>query len=43
MRTGSVAGTVTGRWSLPPVKTRTSLNAGMSLLTGSVSSNRPSS
>ena len=43
IRTGSVAGTVTGRWSLPPVKTRMSLKLGMNLLTGSVSAKRPSS
>ena len=43
IRTGSVAGTVTGRWSEPPVKTRTPANDGMNRLTGSVSWNAPSS
>ncbi len=43
IRTGSVAGTVTGRRSEPPVYTRTSANEGMNLLTGSVSSKAPSS
>ena len=43
IRIGSVAGLVTGRSSLPPVKTRWFLKLGMNLLTGSVSSNAPSS
>ncbi len=43
IRTGSMAGTVTALMSEPPVNTRTSANDGMNLLTGSVSSNAPSS
>ena len=43
IRTGSVAGTVTAFRSDPPSKTRTSANAGMNELTGSVSSKAPSS
>lgn len=43
IRTGSVAGTVTCRWSEPPAKTRAPANAGMNALTGSLSSNAPSS
>ena len=43
IRTGSVAGTVAGRWSDPPAYTRTSAKAGMNLLTGSLSSKAPSS
>ena len=43
MRTGSVAGTVICLMSDPPVNTRTSAKDGMNLLTGSVSSNAPSS
>ena len=43
IRTGSVAGTVTGLTSDPPVNTRTSANEGMNALTGSFSSNAPSS
>src|SRR5262245_14411944 len=43
IRTGSTAGTVTGLTSDPPVKTLTSAKDGMNLLTGSVSSNAPSS
>jgi hypothetical protein len=43
MRTGSVAGTVTGRWDDPPEKTRTPAKDGMKRSTGSVSSKAPSS
>ena len=42
-RTGSVAGTVTGRRSEPPTNTRTSAKEGMNALTGSVSATAPSS
>ena len=41
--TGSTAGAVTCFRSEPPAYTRTSLKAGMNLLTGSVSANPPSS
>ena len=43
IRTGSVAGTVTGLRSDPPAYTRTPANEGMNALTGSVSSKAPSS
>ena len=43
IRTGSVTGTVTCRRSEPPAYTRTSAKDGMNELTGSVSSNPPSS
>ena len=43
IRTGSVAGTVSGLASDPPAYTRTSPNDGMRSCTGSVSSNAPSS
>ena len=43
IRTGSVAGTVTGLFWLPPAQTRASANAGMKRSTGSLSSNAPSS
>ena len=43
MRTGSVAGTVSGLFWLPPAHTRASANAGMKRETGSLSSNAPSS
>ena len=43
IRTGSDAGTVTGRMSVPPVNTRTSAKDGMKRLTGSFSSKPPSS
>ena len=43
IRTGSVAGTVTGFRSDPPVTTRASAKDGMKALTGSVSSKAPSS
>jgi hypothetical protein len=43
IRTGSVAGTVTVLSSGPPAYTRTPANEGMNALTGSVSSNAPSS
>ena len=43
MRTGSIAGRVTGLFWLPPAQTRASSNAGMKFATGSLSSNAPSS
>ena len=43
MRTGSVAGTVSCRRSEPPAYTLTPAKEGMNELTGSVSSNPPSS
>ena len=43
MRTGSVAGRVTGLFWLPPAHTCASANAGMNFATGSLSSNAPSS
>ena len=43
IRTGSLAGTVTGLASDPPAYTRAWANEGMNELTGSVSSNAPSS
>ena len=43
IRTGSAAGTVTCRTSEPPVYTLTPAKDGMNELTGSVSSNPPSS
>ena len=43
IRIGSVAGTVTGLFWLPPAHTRASANAGRKRATGSLSSNAPSS
>ncbi len=43
IRTGSVAGTVTGLFWLPPAHTRASAKAGMKREIGSLSSKAPSS
>jgi hypothetical protein len=43
IRTGSVAGTVTGLTGLPPRHTRASAKLGMNRETGSLSSKAPSS